>query len=108
MKQLSVLFGVFRYEFRMQIRRPAIWITMILLECLLVALFSRGARTYITAILTQNSLLYVLAYWTFTLNRLLPIGVGVLLADRLPRDRRTKVDELFTSMPGPLSARLVG
>jgi ABC-2 type transport system permease protein len=108
MKQLSVLLGVFRYEFRMQIRRPAIWITMILLECLLVTLFSRGSKAYITAILTQNSLLYVLAYWTFTLNRLLPIGVGVLLADRLPRDRRTKVDELFTSMPGALSARLMG
>lgn len=108
MKQLSVLLGVFRYEFRMQIRRPAVWIVMILLECLLVALFGRASVTYIPTLLAQNSPLYVLAFWTFTLNRLLPVGVGVLQADRLPRDRRTKVDELFTSMPGSLSARLVG
>ena len=108
MKQLSVLLGVFRYEFRMQIRRPAVWIIMILLECLFVALLSRASVTEITRLLTQNSLLYVLAFWTFTLNRLLPIGVGVLQADRLPRDRRAKVDELFTSMPGSLSARLGG
>jgi len=31
-----------------------------------------------------------------------------LLADRLPRDRRTKVEELFWSTPGALSARLGG
>lgn len=32
----------------------------------------------------------------------------MLLADRLHRDRRTRVDELFYSMPGALSARLAG
>ena len=31
-----------------------------------------------------------------------------MLADRLPRDRRMKVDELFSSMPGALSSRLSG
>ncbi len=110
MNQLSVMLGVARYEFRMQIRRPAVWITMILLEALMIGIYIRSPRiaTYIASLVTQNSLLYILAFWTITLNRLLPVGIGVLLADRLPRDRRTKVDELFTSLPGKLSARLIG
>jgi ABC-2 type transport system permease protein len=110
MHQLSVMLGVARYEFRMQIRRPAVWITMILLEALMIGIYSRGRfiNTYIATLVAQNSLLYILAFWTITLNRLLPVGIGVLLADRLPRDRRTKVDELLTSLPGKLSARLVG
>ncbi len=53
-------------------------------------------------------LLPTLVQWTSNLNRLFPIGVGVLLADRLPRDHRTRVDELFRSMPTTLSARLAG
>jgi ABC-2 type transport system permease protein len=110
MKDFSVLCGALNYEFRMQIRRRAVWITMILLSLLLVGLYSRAPQLaeHIASIVTGNSLLTVLAYWTFTLNRLLPIGVGVLQADRLPRDRRTRVDELFTSLPAPLSARLIG
>lgn len=109
MNQLSVMLGVARYEFRMQIRRPAVWITMILLEALMVGIFSRGqVLTHITSLVAQSSLLYILPLWTITLNRLLPVGIGVLLADRLPRDRRTKVDELFTSLPGKLSTRLIG
>ncbi len=53
-------------------------------------------------------LLPTLVQWTSSLNSLLPIGVGVMLADRLYRDRRTHVDELFHSMRGALSARLAG
>jgi hypothetical protein len=44
----------------------------------------------------------------FTTNLLLPIIFGVFLADRLPRDQRTNVNELFTSMPGALSTRILG
>src|SRR5260370_9856464 len=46
--------------------------------------------------------------WTVRMNFIFPVGVGVLLADRLPRDRRTKVEELFWSTPGALSARMLG
>jgi hypothetical protein len=50
----------------------------------------------------------LVAALVFSINLLLPIPLGVFLADRLPRDRRTRVDELFTSMPGALSTRIVG
>ena len=34
--------------------------------------------------------------------------VGIMLADRLPRDRRTRVAELLDTFPGALYARLFG
>jgi hypothetical protein len=109
MKQLPVFFGALHYEFHMQVRRPAVWITMILIAGLLVGFLSRSNALLNTVYhLDRFPLLTVVASWTAIINRLLPIGVGVLLADRLPRDRRTKVDELFSSMPGALNARLVG
>lgn len=108
-KQTSVLIGALRYEFRMQIRRRSLWITIGLMGLLIITLISRFPGIYeILAHLDRYPLLPTLAQWTSNLNRLLPIGVGVILADRLPRDRRTKVDELFYSMPGALSARLAG
>ncbi|HZR40294.1 MAG TPA: hypothetical protein VFB12_09280 [Ktedonobacteraceae bacterium] len=110
MNQFPVILGVLRYEFRMQMRRPAVWITMILLSCLFLSLFSRTPNFIenITSTVTQHSMLYALAFWTILVNRLHPIGVGVLQADRLPRDRRTHVDELLTSLSGSLSSRLIG
>jgi hypothetical protein len=36
-----------------------------------------------------------------------PIGVGVLLADRLPRDSQSRVDELLNTLPGTLSIRSI-
>src|SRR5579884_3199238 len=66
MNQLALFSGIFSYEFRMQFRRLALWITFF------------------------------------------AIAAGVLLADRLARDRKTRVDELFTSAPGALSIRLAG
>lgn len=109
MNQLAVFLGAFTYEFRMQIRRRALWITMALIVFLLVGILSRQQRI-LDAITHLNSfpLLTDVVEWTSMLNIILPVGVGVMLADRLPRDRRMKVDELFTSMPGALSARLNG
>ena len=39
MNQLPVFFGAVAYEFRMQIRRRAVWITMILLILLVIMAF---------------------------------------------------------------------
>src|SRR5947209_6083008 len=106
---LSVLWGAFRYEFRMQIRRRAVWITLTLLALVLLGLGSRTPDLQnILSHLSRFPLLSVLVTWTNAVSILLPIGVGVMLADRLPRDRRYKVDELFTSMQGALSTRLIG
>ena len=115
MNQSIALLGALNYEFRMQIRRRAVWITLILLMCLLLALFFRQLAT-IQIILGSNPLFHLSDYplidslvqWGYAGNRLLPIGVGVLLADRLVRDRRTRVDELLTTLPASLGGRLLG
>ena len=109
MNQFSVFLGVFTYEFRMQLRRRSIWITMILIVLLLLLLLSRGIGVdHILNSLKRHPIQDIVVYWTDIVNAILPIAVGVLLADRLPRDRKTKVDELLTSMPGALSIRLLG
>jgi len=109
MNQFAVFLGVCTYEFRMQIRRRSIWLTMLLIVLLLLLLLTRSPNS--GELLSRLHLLPikdVVVYWTDIVNTILPIGVGVLLADRLPRDHKTKVNELFTSMPGALSIRLLG
>jgi len=112
MSQLPIFAGAFRYEFRMQARRRVVWIVMLLIILFAFAISSR--------LLTQASILdkvthlsryplpAVVAYWTSIVNNITPLGVGCLMADRLPRDQRSRVDELFTSMPAALSALLLG
>ena len=110
MNQFPVLIGALRYEFHMQVHRRAVWITMIVLGLLLAFLLTRhnGLNDVLT-FLNSPSLPAAVAYWADMVNfAILPIGIGILLADRFPRDQRTKVYELFTSMPGALSARLLG
>src|SRR5712692_6030137 len=109
MRPFSVFLGALRYEFRMQIRRPALWITLILIACFEIGLYSRlpGISDILTH-LSNYPLLTVVVSWTHYVNMLLPEGIGVMLADRFVRDRRTQVDELFTALPGALSARLTG
>jgi len=110
MNQFPVFLGVLRYEFRMQIRRPALWITMALFTLLIIGIGGGGGilRVDLLQNAESRSLLNLLAQWAFRINTFFPIAVGVLLADRLPRDRRTKTEELFATAPGALSARLLG
>jgi ABC-2 type transport system permease protein len=105
MKQLPILFGAINYEFRMQFRRLALWITFLCIACLF--LIRGGFHTFVV-FEPNEPLLILIAEWARSLNSLLPIVAGVLLADRLARDRKTRVDELFTSTPGALSIRLTG
>ncbi|HEX6482790.1 MAG TPA: hypothetical protein VF043_28440 [Ktedonobacteraceae bacterium] len=105
MNQLPTLFGVINYEFRMQFRRRALWITFL---CIALLFLIRGGFHTFVVFEPNEPLLPLVAAWARSLNFLLPIAAGVLLADRLARDRRTRVDELFTSMPGALSIRLAG
>lgn len=110
MNQLSVFSGVSRYEFLMQIRRPALWITMLLFALLIIGIGGGGGIVHPDLLNKGEArpLLNILAQWAYRINTFFPIAVGVLLADRLPRDRRTKSEELFATTPGALSARLLG
>jgi hypothetical protein len=96
--------GALRYEFRMQIHRGSVWITYLCFAAVLFALLAgqdwlHNAKT--TSIDDFTS-------WTLIMNLFLPITVGVLLADRLPRDKKTRVDELLNTLPGKLGARVFG
>ncbi len=109
MKYLTVFLGAFIYEFRMQIRRRALWITIALIIFVVVGILGRQQRLLEAITHLHNfPLLTTVVEWTNIVNTVLPIGVGIMLADRLPRDRRVKVDELFASLPGALSARING
>lgn len=108
MNQFAVFLGVTRYEFRMQIRRKAVWIPFVCVSILLVA---RGGGGIFRDLLDNQyhlSLLQLVATWTNSVNTLFPIIVGILLADRFARDRKTKVDEIFATTAAALNTRLAG
>ncbi|HLX56218.1 MAG TPA: hypothetical protein VKR83_04270 [Ktedonobacteraceae bacterium] len=110
MYQFSTFWGVLRYEFRMQIHRRALWIPfgfflLVLLGILLIA--PPKLRDELLQV-SHYPMRDVVINWTNQLNSVLPILFGVLLADRLPRDRKTRVEELLTTLPVPLSLRLTG
>lgn len=104
----KILGGVLRYEFLMQIRRPALWLAFLIFALL-------DFRGVIGQIAFYRSLPFIhfttlqwAAFLAVTANWLSPLGVGILLADRLPRDRRTRVDEVLNSLPGTLKTRVLG
>src|SRR5487761_722591 len=104
---LQVVWGVLRYEFRMQIRRPALWLAFLGIAFLV----GRSVLSQLNDPFFQQahfSTLQLAATITFLANWLAPLGVGILLADRLTRDRRTRVDELLNTLPGTLKMRLLG
>jgi hypothetical protein len=110
MYQLSACWGALRYEFRMQVHRLALWIPfgfflLVLLGILLIAPPKlRDQLLHVSSFPIRD----VVINWASQLNSVLPILFGVLLADRLPRDRKTRVEELLTTLPGSLSSRLTG
>ncbi|MDQ2713276.1 MAG: hypothetical protein M3Z08_00005 [Chloroflexota bacterium] len=111
MNQVAVLSGAMHYEFRMQIRRRGLWIMFICLTLLISGLFRGiGASTFVELLLNplHDAWPTEILEWTGHVSTFFPIAVGVLLADRLSRDRQVGVDELFVAMPGALSARLLG
>ncbi len=102
MDQFNVFWGVLRYEFRMQIRRPAIWIAFAIVSLFFVISHQPWYRP------VTSPAADALVYWTAIAHSIQAIVVGIMLADRLPRDRRTRVAELLDTFPGALGARLFG
>lgn len=107
MNSLKTMWGVLCYEYRMQVRRPVLWLTF-----LGFALWM--GRTMIIQVgspffsFGNLPTLQLAAALTLLMNWLAPLAVGILLADRLVRDRRTRVEELFNTLPGTLKLRLSG
>jgi hypothetical protein len=104
--QLAVWRGATRAEFRMQIQRRPMWLTFALL--FILALPFQGGLPELLAAPSHISVITALCQWSVLVNFLGLIGVALFLADRLPRDRRTRVDELFSTVADGLGARLTG
>jgi ABC-2 type transport system permease protein len=91
------------YEFRMQLRRPALWVTLVLLMALLVT--GTAATGWEDPAVPG---IQVLASAAVTLSLLLTMGAGCLIANRLPRDRSTGMSRLLEALPAGPGALLTG
>src|SRR5579885_3145804 len=106
MNSSKMMWGGLRYEFLMQIRRPALWLTFLGFAFLVGrSILSELDDPRFLAM--HASTLQLAATVALLTNWLAPLGVGIFLADRLPRDRRTRVEELLNTLPGTLKSRVL-
>lgn len=98
--------GATRYEFRMQIRRWAVWIVV----CLFVAWGFAAFRFYASLGGGGETLPLAqwMAAWSLVAQYFVPLAFGILMADRLPRDARVQVGELLETLPASPGGRLFG
>src|SRR5215469_7796651 len=119
MNNVSVFLGAARYEFRMQLRRRAIWFVPALFCVLLLPLWYLFESCDLHGCLQHQHeggpLVPVppapadaVLQWVQFAAILLPLGAGLVLADRLARDRQHHVDEVFETASGALGSRLFG
>jgi ABC-2 type transport system permease protein len=94
--------GALMYEFRMQIRRRSVWLVFIALGLF----FTQFHQPWNRPLSAPASAAIV--YWTGIVQSFLAVAFGMVVADRLRRDRQTKVEELLNTLPGAVSARMFG
>jgi ABC-type transport system involved in multi-copper enzyme maturation permease subunit len=106
---MNALTAAARYELRMQLRKPAIWIATVLpfaVFALFAALGSDSTGLSQYRYETSPKVWMVEALGWFT--PLLPMVFGIVLADRLVRDRKLGVAPLLDVTPAGRGARLAG
>ncbi len=103
MKTAHGFSGSFKYEFLMQLRRPALWLVI-----LVTGLFVFGSTILPSPLEQGANPLHLVADKTSTVAFFLLATTGILLADRSPRDRALKTTELLKSFPTSLGARWWG
>lgn len=102
---MTALLAVARYEFRMQARKRSLWIAAALLGGALVVLQGdRGPRSLPVGTPARE----VMGTWALLFAILMPLVYGMLLADRLVRDRKLRVEPLLESLPHTPATRLAG
>jgi len=104
MSQTSAFLGAFRYEFAMQLRRKAMWIGLAMISALLFFILGVTTGKSANTDAPQEALGYMATGVTF----LLAIGAGLLLANRVPRDRSLHVEELLRVATASGATRLFG
>jgi ABC-2 type transport system permease protein len=102
MNYIEAWSGALMYEFRMQIRRRSVWLVFIALGLF----FTQFHQPWNRPLSAPASAAIV--YWTGIVQSFLAVAFGIVVADRLRRDRQTKVEELFNTLPGAVSARMFG
>ncbi|MEY9947063.1 hypothetical protein [Kitasatospora sp. GAS1066B] len=90
-----------RYEYLMQVRRPAVWVVVLALIAL------RCASPFPPGFTSTTDNTFLVADWAGNFM-LCPIGVGAVLADRVRRDSRLGLSDLLTSTPTGIGPRLWG
>ena len=102
MSVMGVIGGAARYEFRMQLRRRALWVVVGLFAPLaLTGTYGPWKTMAEDGRYGGWALMLVIAQWAVTIQAFMPIAFGVMLADRLPRDRRTGGVERFAAVLAP-------
>ena len=106
MNTLSVVGGALRYEFLMQFRRRSVWLVLVVVSVL-------GLGLWVTPLSalpgSSQATAFVIAMYLAQFTAwFLPLGAGLVLADRLARDKKLHVEEILDTFPGPLGARLLG
>lgn len=101
--------GTARYELLMQLRKPAIWIAIVLPFALyaLFAVLGQDSTGLARHRLAPDPKAWIVEALGWFLP-VLPMVFGIVLADRLVRDRRLRVAELLDATPTNGGARLVG
>ncbi len=87
--------GIFRYEYLMQIRRPGLWISLIITAGLFLFFDVRDVHAFKEEFLQHAGELG--GSFILQLNLLPPVAAGILAADRFPRDRLLNMNELLNS-----------
>src|SRR5579884_3714833 len=115
MKSGSIVWGALRYEFGMQLRRRAVWVVLALCAALVLPLWVIWVSSDLHGSFSAETHAYLppdpsdaILTWAMFFTWLIPVGVGLVLADRLARDRITHVSEVLDTLPGSLGARLLG
>ena len=110
MMALSLFKGVFYYEFRMQIQRCTVWFTPVVV--LLGQLMLWGSWPVVEPLESSGASIRQIFLFSAVLagyaNLFLPLGIGVVMADRLSRDRHFHVEELVLALPVPAGIRVLG
>lgn len=103
-KIVMTLAGALWYEFLMQLRRKLVWIVFLLFAPTVFLLTYSPWTPWSEGL----PVAHLVANWSLVVQFFHPIAFGILLADRLPRDERTGVQELLDTLPAPLGARFLG
>jgi len=105
---VSTFVAALRYEFRMQVRKRAVWLVPGLTILLLLLIGASLLRDLFDPVEGRAVAKDAMVGLGLQLNALLPIGYGCLLADRLVRDDRLRVAPILDATPAPQGPRLLG